>query len=82
MGQKDGEKWSAAVDSQPTLPKPDRRLAPDAAIDANVCRSPRAVTRATWSVQALSTALLESCSRHGIAGREIIDAAIRCMMQP
>ena len=26
MGQKDGEKWTAAVDSQPTLPKPDRRL--------------------------------------------------------
>jgi len=23
MGQKDGEKWTAAVDSQPTLPKPD-----------------------------------------------------------
>jgi len=28
MGQKDGEKWTAAVDSQPTLPKPDRLLAP------------------------------------------------------
>ena len=27
MGQKDGEKWTAAVDSQPTLPKPDRLLA-------------------------------------------------------
>ena len=26
MGQKDGEKWTAAVDSQPTLPKPDRLL--------------------------------------------------------
>ncbi len=24
MGQKDGEKWTAAVDSQPTLPKSDR----------------------------------------------------------
>ena len=29
MGQKDGEKWTAAVDSQPTLPKPDRLLDPD-----------------------------------------------------
>ncbi len=26
MGQKDGEKLTAAVDSQPTLPKPDRLL--------------------------------------------------------
>jgi len=26
MEQKDGEKWTAAVDSQPTLPKPDRLL--------------------------------------------------------
>ena len=26
MGQKDGEKWTAAIDSQPTLPKPDRLL--------------------------------------------------------
>ena len=26
MGQKDGEKWTAAVDSQPTLPKPYRLL--------------------------------------------------------
>jgi len=26
MGQKDGEKWTAAVESQPTLPKPDRLL--------------------------------------------------------
>jgi len=26
MGRKDGEKWTAAVDSQPTLPKPDRLL--------------------------------------------------------
>ena len=26
MGQKDGEKWTAAVDSQPTIPKPDRLL--------------------------------------------------------
>ena len=26
MGQRDGEKWTAAVDSQPTLPKPDRLL--------------------------------------------------------
>ena len=26
MGQKGGEKWTAAVDSQPTLPKPDRLL--------------------------------------------------------
>jgi len=26
MGQKDGEKWTAAVDSQPTLPKSDRLL--------------------------------------------------------
>jgi len=31
MGQKDGEKWTAAVDSQPTLPKPDRLLAHDRA---------------------------------------------------
>ena len=29
MGQKDGEKWTAAVDSQPTLPKPDRLLDAD-----------------------------------------------------
>jgi len=28
MGQKDGEKWTAAVDSQPTFPKPDRLLGP------------------------------------------------------
>ena len=28
MGQKDGEKWTAAVDSQPMLPKPDRLLGP------------------------------------------------------
>ncbi len=27
MGQKDGEKWTAAVDLQPTIPKPDRLLA-------------------------------------------------------
>jgi len=26
MGQKDGEKWTAAVTSQPTLPKSDRLL--------------------------------------------------------
>ena len=26
MGQKDGEKWTAAVDSQPTIPKPDSLL--------------------------------------------------------
>ena len=26
MGQKDGEKWTAAVDSEPTLPKPDSLL--------------------------------------------------------
>jgi hypothetical protein len=26
MGQKDGEKWPAAVDSQPTNPKSDRLL--------------------------------------------------------
>ncbi len=26
MGQKDGEKWTAAVDSQPALPKSDRLL--------------------------------------------------------
>ena len=26
MGQKDGEKWTAAVDLQPTLPKSDRLL--------------------------------------------------------
>ena len=26
MGQKDGEKWTAAVDFQPTLPKSDRLL--------------------------------------------------------
>jgi len=29
MGQKDGEKWTAAVDSQPMLPKPDRLLVLD-----------------------------------------------------
>ena len=28
MGQKDGEKWTAAVDLQPTIPKSDRFLAP------------------------------------------------------
>jgi SulP family sulfate permease len=27
MGQKDGEKWTAAVDLQPTLSKSDRLLA-------------------------------------------------------
>ena len=27
MGQKDGEKWTAAVDLQPTIPKSDRLLA-------------------------------------------------------
>ena len=26
MGQKDGEKWTAAVDLQPTIPKFDRLL--------------------------------------------------------
>jgi len=26
MGQKDGEKWAAAVDLQPAIPKPDRLL--------------------------------------------------------
>ena len=26
MGQKDGKKWTAAVDLQPTLPKSDRLL--------------------------------------------------------
>ena len=26
MGQKDGEKWTAAVDLQPTIPKSDRLL--------------------------------------------------------
>ena len=26
MGQKDGEKWTAAVDLQPTIPKPDKLL--------------------------------------------------------
>ena len=26
MGQKDGEKWTAAVDFQPTIPKSDRLL--------------------------------------------------------
>ena len=28
MGQKDGEKWTAAADSQPTPPKSDRLLEP------------------------------------------------------
>ena len=28
MGQKDGEKWTAAVNLQPTIPKPDRLLGP------------------------------------------------------
>ena len=27
MGQKDGKKWTAAVDLQPTIPKSDRLLA-------------------------------------------------------
>jgi len=27
IGQKDGEKWAAAVDLQPTIPKSDRLLA-------------------------------------------------------
>ena len=27
MGQKDGKKWTAAVDLQPTISKPDRLLA-------------------------------------------------------
>jgi len=27
MGQKSGEKWTAAVDLQPTIPKSDRLLA-------------------------------------------------------
>jgi len=34
MGQKDGEKWTAAVDSQPTLPKSDRLLVPSGAVAA------------------------------------------------
>ena len=29
MGQKDGEKWTAAVDLQPTIPKSDRLLSAD-----------------------------------------------------
>ena len=29
MGQGDGEKWTAAVDLQPTIPKSDRLLAAD-----------------------------------------------------
>ena len=29
MGQKDGEKWTAAADLQPTLPKSDRLLEAD-----------------------------------------------------
>ena len=31
MGQKDGEKWTAAVDLQPTIPKSDRLLGNQAA---------------------------------------------------
>ncbi len=42
MGQKDGEKWTSAVDSQPTLPKPDRLLAhADAAMLTVMPRGPR-----------------------------------------
>ena len=41
MDQKDGEKWTAAVDFQPTIPKPDRLLITrhhhaDHAFDASV----------------------------------------------
>ena len=39
MGQKDGERWTAAVDLQPTIPKSDRLLkrpAQDAAGEAQV----------------------------------------------
>jgi hypothetical protein len=31
MGQEDGEKWTAAVDLQPTIPKFDRLLEPQRA---------------------------------------------------
>ncbi|WP_372826389.1 response regulator [Polaromonas sp.] len=34
MGQKDGEKWTAAVDLQPTIPKSDRLLAAEALVPA------------------------------------------------
>ena len=44
MGQKDGEKWTAAVDSQPTLPKSDRLLAAGAG-----CR--RAMARAACGLE-------------------------------
>jgi hypothetical protein len=32
MGQKDGEKWGAAADLQPTTPKSDRLLEPNFAV--------------------------------------------------
>ncbi len=34
MGQKDGEKWTAAVDLQPTIPKSDRLLTPPVEVAA------------------------------------------------
>ncbi|WP_371329028.1 ABC transporter substrate-binding protein [Polaromonas sp. AER18D-145] len=39
MGQKDGEKWTAAVDLQPTTPKPDRLLVPQGPQPLRACSS-------------------------------------------
>ena len=37
MGQKGGEKWAAAVDLQPTMPKSDRLLEPEVHADLVLC---------------------------------------------
>ncbi len=56
MGQKDGEKWTAAVDLQPTLPKSDRLLAV-----AHPCVTPSAR-------HPLEGAMLVARRSHGILG--------------
>ena len=55
MGQKDGEKWTAEVDSQPTFPKPDRLL--------GACRGN--VSRGSTVHE---PALLDALENHHIAG--------------
>ena len=60
MGQKDGEKWTAAVDSQSTLPKPDR-------LGGNALGLPPALRTAQAAIQLPEVQeMLRRLSAHGL----------------
>ena len=76
MKRKDGEKWIAAVDSQPTLPKPDRLLAKINAMVAlgqQLCSTSSRHEALKAGLEALARAQLH---RHGI---ENVDAGLAAL---